>query len=221
MSRFVVYYRVSTERQGRSGLGLEAQQTAVRAFLDQRGGKVIESFTEVESGRRDDRPKLKEAMDMARAYGAVLLVAKIDRLARDAAFLLSLKDAGIDFVAADMPEANRLTVGILALVAEDEARAISSRTKAALAARKARGHKLGNQGSLKVGDADTAAVASRAATAKAAEHAARVMPIIARLKTDGLSLQAIARRLNDDGIPSARAGTWTATSVRNLLGRAV
>jgi DNA invertase Pin-like site-specific DNA recombinase len=219
MGRFVVYYRVSTERQGRSGLGLEAQQAAVRAFLDQRGGKVIESFTEVESGRKDDRPKLKEAMDMARAYGAVLLIAKLDRLARDAYFLLGLEREGIDFVAADMPDANRFTVGILALVAEDEARAISSRTKAALAARKARGHQLGNLSSLKAGDAGTAAVASRAAAAKAAEHAARVMPIIARLKGDGLSLQVMARSLNEQSVPTARGGAWTATSVRNLLAR--
>lgn len=219
MDRYVIYYRVSTERQGRSGLGLEAQEAAVRAFLDQRGGKVIESFTEVESGRRDDRPKLKEAMDMARAYGAVLLIAKLDRLARDAYFLLGLEREGIDFIAADMPDANRFTVGILALVAEDEARAISSRTKAALAARKARGHQLGNLGSLKAGDAGTAAVASRAAAEKATEHAARVMPIINRLKGGGLSLQAMARRLNDEGVPTARNGIWTATSVRNLLAR--
>jgi DNA invertase Pin-like site-specific DNA recombinase len=219
MRRYIVYYRVSTERQGRSGLGLEAQEAAVRAFLDQRGGKVIESFTEIESGRNNRRPELEKAMDMARAYGAVLVIAKLDRLARDAHFLLGLEKAGVDFVAADMPDANRLTVGILALVAEDEAKTVSSRTKAALAARKARGHQLGNVASLKTGDARTAAVASQAAVAKAAQHATRVMPIVARLKGEGLSLQAMARRLNEDGVPSARGGAWTATSVRNLLTR--
>jgi DNA invertase Pin-like site-specific DNA recombinase len=219
MGCYVVYYRVSTERQGRSGLGLEAQKAAGQAFIDQRGGKVIDSFTEIESGRKDDRPKLKEAMDTARAYGAVLMIAKLDRLARDAHFLLGLEKAGIDFVAADMPEANRLTVGILALVAEEEARAVSSRIKAALAARKARGHQLGNVDSLKTGTADTAAVASQVAAAKAAEHTARVMPIISRLKADGLSLQAMARSLNEQSVPTARGGAWTATSVRNLLAR--
>jgi DNA invertase Pin-like site-specific DNA recombinase len=219
MCRYVVYYRVSTEKQGRSGLGLEAQQEAVRVFLAERNAKAVGSFIEIESGRKNGRPKLEEAMDMARAYGAVLLVAKLDRLARDAAFLLGLEKAGIKFVACDMPEANWLTVGILALVAQQEAIAVSARTKAALAARKARGHQLGNMGSLKTGNAATAATASKAASEKANWHAERVMPIVVRLKDEGLSLQAIARRMNEDGVTSARGGAWTATSVRNLLAR--
>jgi DNA invertase Pin-like site-specific DNA recombinase len=127
----------------------------------------------------------------------------------------------VDFRSQQIAQANRLTVGILALVAEEETRAVSSRTKAALAARKARGHQLGNVASLRTGNADTAAVASQAAAEKAAAHAAMVMPIITRLKGEGLSLQAMARRLNEESVPSTRGGTWTATSVRNLLARSI
>ena len=136
MARYIAYYRVSTERQGRSGLGLEAQQAAVAAFLAGNGGPPVAEFIEVESGRKADRPQLARAMEACRLYGAVLLIAKLDRLARNAAFLLSLRDAGIEFRACDLPEANRLVVGIMALVAKHEAEMISARTKAALAAAK-------------------------------------------------------------------------------------
>src|SRR5262245_32388573 len=128
-TKYVAYYRVSTERQGRSGLGLEAQRHAVETF---NGGKVIAEFTEVESGRRNDRPELAKAMQHAKATGATLLIAKLDRLSRDAHFLLGLERAGVEFRACDMPSADRMTVGIMALVAEHEAKAISQRTKAAL-----------------------------------------------------------------------------------------
>jgi DNA invertase Pin-like site-specific DNA recombinase len=217
MERYVVYFRVSTARQGHSGLGMEAQAAAVQAFLAGRSAKAIGTFTEIESGRKNNRPKLREAMEMARAYGAVLLVAKLDRLARNATFLLSLKDAGVEFIAADMPEANRLTVGILALVAEQEAVAISDRTKAALAARKARGLPLGNTTTLVIGNAYTAARASSVASEEARKAAQRVLPIVSRLKHAGFSLHAIARQLNADAVPSARGGKWTPTSVRNIL----
>ena len=128
--RFVAYYRVSTERQGRSGLGLDAQRVAVARHAMSTGGFVCASFEEVESGKRRDRPQLAAAMAESRARRAVLLIAKRDRLARAAHFLLGLEKAGVEFVAVDMPHANRLTIGIMALVAEEEARAISSRTRA-------------------------------------------------------------------------------------------
>ena len=152
--RFVAYYRVSTDKQGRSGLGLDAQRAAVARHAASAGGVVAAAFEEVESGRRGDRPQLGLALAECRLRRAVLLIAKLDRLARDAHFLLGLEKAGVEFLAADMPHANRLTVGIMALVAEEEARATSARTKAALAAAKARGVRLGNP-RLKPGDSAT------------------------------------------------------------------
>ena len=131
------------DKQGKSGLGLEAQKTTVEAFLNGGRWKLGASFTELESGRNNERPQLAAAISGCRVYGAKLVIAKLDRLSRDAHFLLGLEKAGVDFVAADMPSANRLTVGVMALVAEQEANAISQRTKDALAAARARGVKLG------------------------------------------------------------------------------
>ncbi|WP_282257575.1 recombinase family protein [Stenotrophomonas sp. PS02301] len=142
--KIVVYLRVSTARQGRSGLGLEAQRAATDAFVAQRCTQVLQSFTEVESGKDDSRPELAKALHLARVTGATLLIAKLDRLSRNAAFLLALRDSGVKFVAADMPDANELTVGIMALVAHQESEAISKRTREALQAAKARGQRLGN-----------------------------------------------------------------------------
>jgi DNA invertase Pin-like site-specific DNA recombinase len=141
--RYIAYYRVSTARQGQSGLGLEAQQTAVRSFVAA-DAVILEEFVEVESGRRNDRPRLIEALAACRRHKAVLIIAKLDRLARNVAFVSNLMEAGVDFVAVDMPHASRLTVHILAAVAEHEREMISQRTKAALAAAKARGVRLGN-----------------------------------------------------------------------------
>lgn len=144
--KFVAYLRVSTARQGRSGLGLEAQQEAVQQFVRSRGGKIIApEFVEVETGKRNDRPELMKALKRCRVTGAALVVAKLDRLSRNAAFLMTLRDSGVDFVAADLPEANTLTVGVMAVVAQHEREAISQRTKAALAAAKVRGTTLGGK----------------------------------------------------------------------------
>ena len=143
MADFIAYYRVSTSRQAQSGLGLDAQKQAVLDFINGNGDQIVAEFTEVESGKRCDRPELNNSLNQCRETGAKLVIARLDRLARNAAFLLTLRDSGVEFVAADMPDANRLTVGIMALVAEDEAERISQRTKAALAAAKARGVKLG------------------------------------------------------------------------------
>ena len=133
--KFVSYLRVSTAKQGASGLGLEAQRTAVANFLNGGRWSVIRELVEIESGKRDNRPKLAEAMALCRLHGATLLVAKLDRLSRDAAFLMNLQKAGVRFIAADMPEANEMTVGIMAVVAQAERKAISRRTKEALAAK--------------------------------------------------------------------------------------
>ncbi|ACA21150.1 Resolvase domain [Methylobacterium sp. 4-46] len=141
--KFVTYVRVSTAKQGRSGLGLDAQREAVARYLGEARRHVVGEFIEVESGKRADRPELAKAIDACRLYRAKLIVAKLDRLSRDPGFLRDLERSGVDFVAADMPDANRLTVGIMALIAEHEREAISTRTKAALAAAKARGTKMG------------------------------------------------------------------------------
>ena len=141
--KFIAYFRVSTAKQGKSGLGLEGQRAAVMAYLNGGSWNLAAEFTEVESGKNNDRPELAKAMHMCRLTGATLVIAKLDRLSRDAHFLLGLEKAGVDFVAADMPAANRMTIGIMAVVADEERRMISARTKAALDAAKARGAKLG------------------------------------------------------------------------------
>ncbi|UEM08139.1 recombinase family protein (plasmid) [Skermanella rosea] len=220
MQRFVTYYRVSTQRQGRSGLGLEAQQAAVTAFLAGRDAQVIGEYREIESGRKSDRQQLAAAMLMCRMTGSVLLIAKLDRLARDAHFLLGLEKSGIEFVAADMPFANRLTIGIMALVAEEEAKAISARTKAALAARKARGLPLGNRASLRPADRQRAAKAAAAWSKKAAAHAAMVLPAVQEMQRSGLSLRATARELARRGFTTVTGGQWTASQVSAVLRRA-
>src|SRR5262249_11444060 len=139
----IAYYRVSTKRQGRSGLGLEAQEAAVRDFLNGGNWRLVKEFTEIESGKRTDRPQLEKAFQACRVYGAKLIIAKLDRLARNVAFISNLMESGVEFEAVDFPQANRLTIHIMAAMAEHEAKMISERTKAALAAAKRRGVKLG------------------------------------------------------------------------------
>ena len=219
---FVSYLRVSTQKQGQSGLGLEAQRKAVEDYLNGGDWNLIEEVVEVESGKKNKRPKLNEAIELCKASGATLVVAKIDRLTRDAAFLLNLKDAGIDFIAADMPEANRLTIGIMALVAEQEREAISKRTKEALAAAKVRGVQLGayRDGNFvgRVGTSKDAKNASEARTALYRSRAAAKLPMIKKVDPDNsLSLRGIAQKLNDMGVPTISGkGNWSANSVRRL-----
>ncbi len=220
--RFVAYERVSTARQGKSGLGLEAQRKAIDDFAGSRGAEVIGRFTEVESGRKADRPELEKALNLARLTGATLVIAKLDRLSRNAAFLLTLRDSGVRFLAVDMPEANDLTVGIMALVAEQEREAISKRTKEALAAARARGVKLGNpNGAAALRRAGKGGQPFReAVTRNADQHAADLAPIIAELqKNDITSLRGIAAELNARGMLTRRGGRWHVSTVRNLLAR--
>ena len=214
--QFVAYYRVSTAKQGISGLGIEAQQAAVVTFLNGGQWSLSGEFTETESGKNNDRPKLAAAMRLCKLTGAMLLVAKLDRLSRDAHFLIGLEKAGVDFVAVDMPNANRLTVGIMALVAQQEREAISARTKAALAAAKARGTKLGG---YRGGAAPDAAQASLARIAKADAFAGQVGPMVREMVASGTGLRAIAAKLTEQGIRTARGGGWTAQAVKNLLAR--
>jgi DNA invertase Pin-like site-specific DNA recombinase len=217
---FVSYLRVSTDRQGRSGLGIEAQRAAVAAYLAGFGAAPLVEFVEVESGKHSDRPELAQALTECRLRRATLIIAKLDRLARDAHFLLGLQRSGIAFTAADMPNANRLTVGIMAMVAEEERRAISERTRAALAAAKARGVKLGGRPeNLKNTDLGR----QRAADARRGKTAARardLAPVIEAIRAEGITSAAgIAKALNDRGIPTIRGGKWQAVQVQRLLSR--
>jgi DNA invertase Pin-like site-specific DNA recombinase len=217
---FVAYYRVSTAKQGASGLGLEAQREAVRAFLNGGSWTLAAEFTEVESGKLNDRPELAKALQACRVYGAKLVIAKLDRLSRDAHFLLGLEKAGVDFVAADIPMANRLTVGIMAMVADEERRMISARTKAALAAAKARGKKLGgNRGVMLTETAREAGRAVRASRADA--RAADLAPVIAELRERGVTtLNGIAQALTERGIPTPRGrSAWSAVQVSRVTAR--
>jgi DNA invertase Pin-like site-specific DNA recombinase len=209
MTLFVTYYRVSTDRQGQSALGLDAQRAAVAAYVAGRGDLVAE-FTEVESGRRNDRPELHRALDLCREKRAILVIAKLDRLARSVAFISNLMDSGVEFVAVDMPSANRLTLHILAAVAEHEREMISQRTKAALAAAKARGIKLGNP-------RPDMARAGAIWTEQSARFRAGIAPLVASLRTEGLSLRRIAGELNARNIRTMRGRKWQAATVLGVL----
>lgn len=218
----VAYLRVSTARQGQSGLGLEAQRTAISTFVSQRQGCVLDTFVEVESGKVDTRPELAKALHLVRITGATLVIAKLDRLSRNAAFLLTLQDSGARFVAADMPDANELTVGIMALVAQQERQAISKRTREALQAAKARGQKLGNpNGAAALVRANKGNVAAVAASRRiACAHAEALLPVLLELReADIVSLGGVAAELNRRGILTPRAKRWHRSSVANLVKR--
>lgn len=216
---FVTYLRVSTDRQGKSGLGLEAQRAAVSEYVSGKG-QIAAEFVEIESGKKNERPQLARAMAEAKRIGAVLLIAKLDRLARNVAFIANLLESGVEIAAADMPEANRFMLHVMAAVAEHEAQAISDRTKAALAAAKARGVKLGWSMPERKEEQRRAAHKGAAKNAKnASMHASNVMPIIRQIAAGGASLRKIADELNTRGIKTARGGLWYAATVRNIMAR--
>lgn len=213
-SRYIAYLRVSTVRQGESGLGMEAQDAAVRAFAAHGGGAILATYVEVESGKRSDRPELAMALEAAKKAKATLLIAKLDRLARNVAFIANLMDAGVEFVAVDQPFASRLTLHILSAVAEDEARRISERTKAALAAAKARGIKLG---SPRARETVAGARAARSSYVKRAN--ATTKAVIKDIQSSGIeTLTGLARALQARGIktPAGRT-TWQPVQVARLL----
>jgi DNA invertase Pin-like site-specific DNA recombinase len=220
--RFVAYYRVSTAKQGASGLGLEAQKDAVQTYLNGGRWKIIAEVTEVESGtgKHNDRPKLAEALTLCRIHKATLLIAKLDRLARNVAFISNLMESSVEFTAVDFPQANRLTIHVLAAVAEYEASAISARTKAALAAAKARGVRLGgDRGGVIATQAAKGNQASAVVRiAKAEKRASDLLPVIEQIRKDGAgSLREIAGALNELSIPAARGGEWSAVQVQRIL----
>ncbi|MBI3410368.1 MAG: recombinase family protein [Planctomycetes bacterium] len=224
MTAAIGYMRVSTKGQGESGLGIEAQRAAVEAYAKQNGATLVMMYTEVESGKRADRPELARALAHARRIKATLVVAKLDRLARNVAFLSALMESKVPFVACDNPHANRLTLHILAAVAEAEALAISQRTKAALAAYKARGGKLGaqldqcrnlTQQARKKG----AERAGQAVARIAAEAYADLAPMMGAWRAEGTTLQGIAARLNEEGHTTRRGKPWNPVQVARVLER--
>lgn len=216
--KFIAYYRVSTDRQGRSGLGLEAQREAVTSYLNGGNWQLLDEFVEVESGKRDDnRPQLAAALAACRKHRATLVIAKLDRLSRNVAFIANIMESKAEFIAVDQPFANRLNLHILAAFAEHEREQISIRTKAALAAKKAQGVKLGNRTNL----AEAQAKGGAAVRREADRFAANIMPIIQQIQRAGLtSYNAIAKALNDRGVKTAKGGTWAAATVRNIVLRA-
>jgi DNA invertase Pin-like site-specific DNA recombinase len=218
--KFVSYLRVSTARQGISGLGLEAQRAAVAGYLNGGDWSLVQEVVEVESGKRNDRPALASALKLCRKHRATLVIAKLDRLARNVAFISNLMESGVEFVAVDMPQANRFVVHILAAVAEHEAEAISKRTKAALAAAKARGTQLGGRRVSAERFAEIAAGGRQVRADKAARGRAELVPTIAKIQAGGATtLRQIAAELNALEIPTPRGGDWSAVQVQRVLGR--
>ena len=218
IAKFVSYLRVSTDRQGRSGLGLESQRTSVTEYLNGGDWELLAEFVEVESGKRNDRPALADALASCRIHKATLVVARLDRLARNAHFLLGLKEAGVDFVAVDMPFANRLTIGVMALVAEETGRSISAVTKSALQAAKARGVKLGSPRPItklaQVNGNRESAIARAKAAKKWIED---IGPLVEKMMMQHKSLLATAMALNAANIPARRGGAWQHNQVKQVL----
>jgi DNA invertase Pin-like site-specific DNA recombinase len=228
-AEIIGYLRVSTAKQGESGLGMEGQRTAVEAYARQNGSRVAGWYVEVESGKRADRPELARALGHAKRSKATLVVAKLDRLARNVKFLATVMDSGANFVACDNPQANRLTLHILAAVAEAEAKAISDRTKAALTTAKARGTLLGSarpghwdgREAARLAGAKAGAVAATKARRESARDAyTDLVPFAVKLKSEGLSLREIAVRLNDAGHTTRRGKPWNPVQVARVLERA-
>jgi len=229
-TRYISYIRVSTQKQGRNGLGCDAQRHAIKTHLAGVAGELLAEHTEVESGRRSDRPELANALAACRLHRATLIIAKLDRLARSVSVVSALMDSGVDFVATDNPAANRLTLHVLAAVAESEARSISDRTRVALAAAKRRGTILGGFRVRPATDADR----ERARIAKGAIANARASDLAATIRSlqaDGaLSFRAIAGRLTSmnipttgshdkQGRPTGHGGTWTGVQVSRVIAR--
>lgn len=217
--KFVAYYRVSTRKQGKSGLGLEAQQDAVRTHLNGGRWKMVAEFTETESGKRKDRPQLLAALALCRLHNATLIIAKLDRLARNVNFISNLMETSVEFVAVDMPTASKFALHIMAAVAEQEAIMIADRTRKALATAKAKGTQLGRRDDKIAAYASMGAKASAALrTAKAAKRSSDLIPVIKAVQAKGATtLRQIAARLNDEGIQTARGGEWSAVQVARVM----
>lgn len=217
--KYVAYYRVSTQKQGKSGLGLEAQKKMVFDFVAINGGEILAEYTEIESGKRDDRPELTKAMKHATLVGGRLLVGKLDRLSRDLHFITSLQKSRVDFVVSDLPGCDSFTINIYGSLAQREREMIASRTKAGLAAAKARGVRLGTNNLRPELVKEASAKGVQVRQQNANDFAARVKPTIEALIAKGMSLRGVAAELEGLGVKTARGGGWTATAVKNALNR--
>ena len=209
---FVAYYRVSTDKQGRSGLGLDAQKAAVQQFIGRSGGELCANFQEIETGKHSSRPELQSALKLCRQKKAVLVIAKLDRLSRNLAFIANLMESGVDFVACDMPTANKTMLQIMAVFAEHEREAISQRTKDALQAAKARGQQLGNP-------RPDVPQMNRKRAQNTRQFREALYPQIKALHDSGMTLRAIAQTLNERGTRSQNNRQWHAEAVRLILKR--
>lgn len=216
MKTYVAYLRVSTTKQGIDGLGMASQEQAIKAY----NGNVIAQYVEVESGKRKDRPELAKALERCSLTGSTLIVAKLDRLARNVNFISSLMESKVDFVCCDFPEASPLTLHIMSAVAEHEAKTISARTKAALQAAKTRGVKLGNPNLSVEGRSIGSTRGIQSIKEKACQDAQRVLPTIQALQEKGLSLRSVACELNAMSVQTPRGKQWTAQAVKNALAKA-
>jgi DNA invertase Pin-like site-specific DNA recombinase len=213
MKMLVSYYRVSTKKQGLDGYGMGSQKEIVSRYVSSQNGNLIAEFAEVETGKNDDRPELEKALALVKKQKATLVIAKLDRLSRNAAFLLTLQNAGCDFVCCDCPNADKFTIGILALVAQRERELISERTKYGMAVAKERGAKIGTQNP----EASVRAMVAGARGAKTA-FAAKMASVVAEIRSSGVeTLQGVADCLNRRGYPTRTGKQWFPASVRNLI----
>jgi DNA invertase Pin-like site-specific DNA recombinase len=218
MEKFVAYYRVSTRKQGISGLGLEGQRNRVEEFVSNRGGVIIGAFQEVESGKRPNRPELVKAIALCKDLGTTLIVSEVDRLTRAANFVDTLRDSGIEFIATDMPFANRQNIDVVALLAQHQWEKISSATKAALKVKIARGWKPGNAQNFSNEDRRKGAEAVRAA-AMENENNRKAALYAKSLQDAGNTLKQICQKLEEGGFKTATGGKFHPTSIHRILKR--
>lgn len=218
MQKFIAYYRVSTQKQGQSGLGLDAQKSAVHKFTNNCTDCIIAEFTDVESGKNNNRPELMKAIEESKKHKAHLLIAKLDRLSRNASFIFMLRDAKIDFTCCDMPQANSITIGIMAVLAQDERERISQRTKAALQELKKKGVQLGSPKNLNF-EAINKGRLVRAENAKQNENNRKATALIVSLRTQKKSFYEITKQLNSLGFKTRRGGCFSQNQVQILFNR--